>query len=403
MSSLSLQTFLPWRQLNLSANEVTRCCGQHARHFTLGLTILALLAVVLQPWMLLVAMVLFMLHSLQKVSAQQQERLQQLQLHCEQLAQSQSAQVPQTEQMQTYVLLLQTFCAQLQQGQSAGDLAVNQLAEDFQALYQSLGESLLLAQSAAAKFETGPTSFAAKSEVELATVLQILQQALSRKNVLLESNQQVAAAAGALKHQTEVIQRISKEITLLSLNASIEAARAGEAGRGFSVVAERVRELSDTTSQAALDIIKGMDTLTQAIIGSSSQLQNSGELDEQLVTESKQRIGQVLSGLEGLTTELCGTIDRLDQTQQQVQIKLQHAITEFQFQDRVSQRLGHLNQALQELSGFYQQDISPLQADLEQIGCNLYQSYTMQDERELHLAAVPEKTVQHSAQDITFF
>jgi methyl-accepting chemotaxis protein len=186
--------------------------------------------------------------------------------------------------------------------------------------------------------------------MSLAQVLQMLKQALQRKSLLLESNQQVAQAASALRNQTEIIQRISKEITLLSLNASIEAARAGEAGRGFSVVAERVRELSDTTSQAANDIISRMQTLMQAIDGSSSQLLSNGELDEQLMADANRQIGAVLSGFNLMTTELCGTIGQLEQTQLQVQHKLEDAIRNFQFQDRVSQRLTHVISAMQQLT-----------------------------------------------------
>ncbi|MGI6192027.1 MAG: phosphate/phosphite/phosphonate ABC transporter substrate-binding protein [Christensenellales bacterium] len=59
------------------------------------------------------------------------------------------------------------------------------------------------------------------------------------------------------------IKGISNQINLLSLNASIEAARAGEAGRGFSVVAQEVKKLSDETSAATADIARVVDAIYQ--------------------------------------------------------------------------------------------------------------------------------------------
>ena len=60
-----------------------------------------------------------------------------------------------------------------------------------------------------------------------------------------------------------VIEEISGETNLLSLNASIEAARAGEAGKGFAVVAQQIRVLSDNTNKELENIKQIISTLVQ--------------------------------------------------------------------------------------------------------------------------------------------
>ncbi|MBQ7944939.1 MAG: methyl-accepting chemotaxis protein [Lachnospiraceae bacterium] len=62
---------------------------------------------------------------------------------------------------------------------------------------------------------------------------------------------------------TNQILSISSQTNLLALNASIEAARAGEAGKGFAVVADEIRQLADSSREAANNIqnITGMVTI----------------------------------------------------------------------------------------------------------------------------------------------
>lgn len=88
----------------------------------------------------------------------------------------------------------------------------------------------------------------------------------------ISENRELISSSAAAMHNLElqiqeigkivdIINNISRQTHLLSLNASIEAARAGAQGRGFAVVAEEVRRLSEETNQATAEVARIIGTI----------------------------------------------------------------------------------------------------------------------------------------------
>ncbi len=105
--------------------------------------------------------------------------------------------------------------------------------------------------------------------------------------------QEIDASIDNIKAITQVILTIASRTNLLAMNAAIEAAHAGDAGRGFSVVAEEIRKLAETSSENSKQINENI----KEIIGRIEEAARRGGKTQESFDSLTRGIGEVVNSL----------------------------------------------------------------------------------------------------------
>ncbi len=141
---------------------------------------------------------------------------------------------------------------------------------------------------------------------------------------MVESMTKIIESSEDMTRILKIINDISDQINLLSLNAAIEAARAGEAGRGFAVVADEISQLADQTAQSLKEIgdliqinnteIKNGQTgledsikLITYIIEGVDQINNMTRQVTEFMSQqidSKDKVDELTSMVKGMSDEI---------------------------------------------------------------------------------------------------
>jgi len=185
----------------------------------------------------------------------------------------------------------------IQQNDQADSVSVS--ATKMQALSSETSESIELTleevkgvNSAANKTKNGMTE-------NIECISNLNERLVEATDVINQLQQESGNIGGIL----EVISGIAEQTNLLALNAAIEAARAGEHGRGFSVVADEVRNLANKTQSSTKEIYTMIDVFKsksdEAVLIMNENIKEAG----MVVEESKQNgfhIEEILSAIDNI-------------------------------------------------------------------------------------------------------
>ena len=127
-------------------------------------------------------------------------------------------------------------------------------------------------------------------------------------NEVINEIEELELQTRSIENFIGVINEISSQTNLLSLNASIEAARAGDAGRGFAVVAEEIRKLADQSVRASSQITSVVSEIKKKTKGTVT----SAKKAENIVKSQMETLAKTIATFEDINQHVENLVNNLN-------------------------------------------------------------------------------------------
>ena len=294
---------------------------------------------------------------------------------------------PVSAELARYLPLLSRMSTQLRETSAQIESSVVGVCSNFQEISVRAKETVGRARG----FLGGDTSAIAGSRSfesliegcreSLVQIMCTTQEASEASRRAIERMQKVDRSAHAISAAMQQFEQIAAGNKILALNARIQAAHAGSQGVGFSAVAVEVlsqTQRSQELTEQVGDLIADLRGLAESTL---EDLRRTDEQSHQRTHECRVEVDRSLADLHSAHGEMKGMLNNMSNDGEMLASDSGSAIRALQFQDRISQRIGHVVEDLETLHERLEKRFGAEAGDAD--FDKGFSAYTMNEERQV--------------------
>ncbi|MBD8524704.1 methyl-accepting chemotaxis protein [Pseudomarimonas arenosa] len=188
--------------------------------------------------------------------------------------------------------------------------------------------------------DVGMQRFAMEASRQMEQLVQALEEVSGQSAQTVEHIDTMVEHLDGIFALLEDVKSIADQTNLLALNAAIEAARAGEAGRGFAVVADEVRNLSERSTAFNEQIRKLAHSSRDVVTKVRDSVQRMASRDITRSQEAKHESARIMQQVGTLNSVITSGIQEIRAAGQSIDSSVGEAVRSLQFEDIATQALG---------------------------------------------------------------
>lgn len=268
-----------------------------------------------------------------------------------------------TNYLELLVDLIPLWNRQTGLARSQTEQGMTDLSQRFSDIHERLQVAIATSQQTASGMsgQEGLGQIIENADQALNQIILNLRSTIQSRDMMLGEISKLSQITEELRVMGAEVAGIASQTNLLALNAAIEAARAGEQGRGFAVVADEVRTLSNRSGETGSRITQRIEQVNQALESTLSTATQFAEKESEILKQAEVTIGEVLTKFHSAGTQIVNSSQVLEQESTQVRSNVEDVLVALQFQDRVSQILDHVMTDMGKLTEILEQHQQSLQ------------------------------------------